>query len=85
MSIEEIANPYPAEGHPDTVIVNTEMDEVRRTDCLCVNCGSGYKGTKECPAGPEFFEVCKKYDNAFAMTRCGVTDSEGKLLYTPLG
>jgi hypothetical protein len=83
--VKKIPNKYKkTDKQPEEVWAQPAMDELRRSYCLCNTCGSGHKGTDECLAALEFLALCQKYDCALAMTRCGVTDSEGNLLYKPL-
>ena len=49
------------------VWAHTEMDTLRRTKCLCLNCtrmgcGCGYSEIQ--------YELSKKYNTAMAVTRC---------------
>ena len=51
-----------------SVVVNVLMEALRRDECLCLNC------TKLgiCGIAKEGFDLCKKYNVAFAMTRCPI-------------
>ncbi|MDD5012290.1 MAG: hypothetical protein PHQ66_01430 [Candidatus Nanoarchaeia archaeon] len=86
MTIEKIANKYKKRFHPDEVWANIEMDELRRKECLCINCER--KNDKppysSCPIAKKLYGICKEYDMAIAVTRCGATDTEINLLYLPL-
>ncbi|MCL5018295.1 MAG: hypothetical protein M1416_00815 [Candidatus Pacearchaeota archaeon] len=85
MTIEKIANKYWKEGHPEEIYSNTEMDEMRRKECLCVNCDR--KNDKipysSCPVAKKIYDICVKHDMAMAITKCGATDEKGDLLYKP--
>ena len=45
-----------------------EMDVLRKTQCLCLNC----KIMKTCKIAKSGYRLCRKYNVAFAMTRCPV-------------
>lgn len=45
---------------------NTMMDDLRKDECLCLNCGS----MKECVVANSLYATCKTYDIALAVTRC---------------
>ncbi|MBI2047525.1 MAG: hypothetical protein HYT27_00130 [Parcubacteria group bacterium] len=50
---------------------NTFMDTLRRKHCLCLNCAKLKPGQPDnCPIAQAGFELCKKYNTAYAMTRC---------------
>ncbi len=54
------------ENHYGTdVWTNKYMDELRRTECLCLNCK--YIG---CQTSRTLYEFCKENDLALAVTRC---------------
>ena len=48
------------------VWINTETDELRREQCLCLNCDH----LTQCVIAKNSHELCKKHDIAFMMTRC---------------
>ena len=85
--IELITNKHWKEGHPKEIFSNIEMDELRRKECLCINCERKKDDIpySSCPvAGKIYNEICVPYDMAMAITKCGATDNEGNLLYKPL-
>ena len=86
MTIEKITNKYMKEGHPEKIWANLEMDKSRREECLCINCGrkDDMPAYSSCPVAKKIYEVCKEYDMAMAITRCGAVDEEGNLMYLPL-
>jgi len=43
-----------------------EMDELRESQCLCLNCALLH----DCEIAKKAFELCQVYGVAFAMTRC---------------
>jgi len=45
--------------HPD-------MDKLRRTECLCMNC----EHLGDCDMADEMYHFCKKNNIALAVTRC---------------
>ena len=84
MVIKKVENKYKiSQEQSEEVWANIEMDELRRTECLCFNCERTIEGgpASPCKAAKEFYELCKKYNSAMAMTRCGVTDPLTKNLY----
>lgn len=88
MAIELVVNKhYEKEGDPPQIWANTETDELRRKNCLCMNCERKNDSPpySSCHVARKIFEeVSKKHHMAMTITRCGATDAEGKLLYTPL-
>lgn len=86
MTIEKIINPYKKDKHPEKIWKNIELDELRKTECLCINCDR--KNDKpvyiSCPVAKKIYNICVEHDMAMAITRCGATDGEGNLLYRPL-
>ena len=42
------------------------MDELRKSQCLCLNCAL----LKSCEIAKKGFEFCKVHNVAYAMTRC---------------
>lgn len=50
----------------ETVWSNMEMDELRKSECLCLNCAS----LKGCPMAKDLFEICRHCNMALAVTRC---------------
>jgi len=51
-----------------TVWSNVEMDELRRTECLCLNCSKMIR--QECPVAKQMYNACKDFNIAMAITRC---------------
>ena len=53
------------------VWVSPKIEKLRKTDCLCLNCGhmDGSSGFK-CSTAEIFFEQCVKQNIALAVTRC---------------
>ncbi len=49
-----------------TVWSNVEMDELRKTECLCLNCTD----LESCWIANLLHEHCEFYNLAFMMTRC---------------
>lgn len=43
-----------------------EMDELRRTQCLCLNC----LDIQDCPVAEKLYGLCKEHNIALAVTRC---------------
>ncbi|MCR4322864.1 MAG: hypothetical protein NUV61_02140 [Candidatus Azambacteria bacterium] len=52
------------------VLQHPEMDDLRRTQCLCLNCAE----MQDCAIAAAGFELCKKYNIAYAVTRCPYFD-----------
>lgn len=87
MGIEKIANAYrKTEDDPADVWANTEMDALRRKECLCVNCErkNEPKPYASCPVAARIYEICVGHNMAMAITRCGAVGEDGKLMYKPL-
>jgi hypothetical protein len=89
MPIEKIANPHKERSEqPDEIWANTELDALRRTGCLCLNCERTRNAIDPtytpCPIAKQLYELCITNDLAIAITRCGATDKKtGTLLYVP--
>jgi hypothetical protein len=59
------------EKHGKKVWSNAFMDELRKTECLCLNCARLEKGVmKRCLTADILFGVCKKNGLALMVTRC---------------
>ena len=52
------------------VFQHPQMDELRRSQCLCLNCSK----MKKCEIASAGYELCKKHNIAYAVTRCPVFD-----------
>ena len=48
------------------VWVNSIMESLRESECLCLNCGI----MKDCPIAKKLFKMCVKKHMAMAITRC---------------
>jgi len=59
------------------VYESLELDIKRKTDCLCLNCIN----MSLCEIAKAFFEICKENNMAVAITRCGVKQQDGKMLF----
>jgi len=84
MGIEQIANKYKkTEKDPEKVWANVEMDNLRRKECLCVNCDRKNEEIPygSCPAAGKLYNICVEHNMAMAVTRCGAVDDNGELLY----
>ena len=46
---------------------NEKTDNLRREQCLCLNCGFSNNG---CDAADSLYEICKNKDIALMVTRC---------------
>ena len=55
-----------------------EMDEARKTSCLCLRCVKMRPGTTEhCTIAAEGYAMCKKHNVAYMMTRCPLWEDRG--------
>ena len=55
------------------VMVNQEMDALRKTECLCLNCGNMKPGQPDhCQIAQAIYGICVKENVAMAITRCPV-------------
>ena len=50
----------------ENVWTNIQTDELRKTDCLCLNCSK----THDCPQAKTFYQICVDCDIALMVTRC---------------
>lgn len=48
------------------VFANAKTEEMRRTECLCLNC----KALHDCAIAKEGLRLCQLTDIAFMVTRC---------------
>ena len=83
MTIRKIEDPY----NPGSKIwANIEMDEKRRKECLCLNCDRKNDNPpySSCPVAGKIYEISVENNMAMAITRCGVKDEEGNLMYRPI-
>lgn len=48
------------------VHVNRDTEDIRRTECLCMNC----QNLETCPIAAEGHRLCQLTDIAFMVTRC---------------
>lgn len=53
---------------------NSEMDKLRKTQCLCLNCARMYHCTLAC----EFYEICVRKNMALMITRCPIFVDKNK-------
>lgn len=55
----------------DTYVWETPMDSKRREECMCLHCGHMNPGLpNHCKTAAAFYEICKKSNVAFIVTRC---------------
>ena len=87
MGIEQVANKYKKnEKDPSEVWSNIELDALRRTDCLCVNCDRKNDAVpySSCKVASQLYQISVHHNMAMAITRCGAVDENGNLMYEPL-
>ena len=64
-------NPVKVDAHGSRVWSNVAVDELRRTECLCVNCGRLRTGSADnCQFAQRLYEICKDGSIALLLTRC---------------
>jgi hypothetical protein len=83
-NIELIANKYKkTEKDPEKVWANVDLDNLRRTECLCMNCDrkNESKPYSSCPVAAKIYKIAVEHNMAMAITKCGATDEKG-LMYT---
>lgn len=86
MKLELIVNKYKkTEKEPKYVWANLELDELRKKECLCLNCDrkNEYPPYNSCYTADKIHEICVKNGMAMAITRCGAIDEYGNLMYKP--
>lgn len=65
--------------HETAVWVNPTIEALRHEECECLNCGNAKFNTPEhCPIAGEYFELIKKYSNAFVMCKCPNWEAKNK-------
>jgi hypothetical protein len=52
------------------VWVNPTTEELRKTECLCLNCSNMKFGDANCPIAKALYTICINSDVALAVTRC---------------
>ena len=63
--------PVKVERYGQEVWETPAMDMLRKEHCMCLNCARMKPGEKEnCKIAQKFYKICKKYGNAFMLTRC---------------
>ena len=58
--------PVQVEKYGAIVWSNAEMDELRKTECLCLNCSK----MSTCQIAKHLYNACKDYNLAMMITRC---------------
>ena len=58
--------PVLVERYGKDVWSNAEMDALRKTECLCMNCWN----FGDCETAMRLYELCKQFNLALAVTRC---------------
>lgn len=48
------------------VFQSVDMDELRKTECMCLNC----KIIKDCLRAESLYDICKEHNIALMVTRC---------------
>jgi hypothetical protein len=66
------AEPVQEERFGELVWINPTLEAIRDEECLCLNCElfKPNLANDHCPIATDFFELCKKYNNAFPITWC---------------
>lgn len=60
------------------VWAHVEMDELRRTECLCRLCDRLRPGQPDnCPTAEKFYQICKSDNAAMSVTRCPIFVTRG--------
>ena len=64
--------PKRVERYGKEIMETPAMDTLRREHCMCLHCArmKTFSYEHSCPIAKEYYEICKKYGNAFIMTRC---------------
>lgn len=58
--------------HDVVVAINKDMDELRKSECLCLNCDNMKPGPDNCVIAAQLYQICLKTNVAMAITRCPV-------------
>jgi len=64
-----MGKPVQVEAYGETVWSDTEMDKLRKENCLCLRCAR-LKRKTGCLVAKDLYEICKEYDLALMVTRC---------------
>ena len=56
------------------VFSNLDADELRKTECLCLNCGNLRLDSREdnCPIANRLYDICVAENVAMQITRCPI-------------
>lgn len=77
--IEALMKDQPIEGffHGKKVWAHLSMDQLRKSECLCLNCANLKPGEPDnCSIAQSFFEICVRENVALAVTRCPLWKSK---------
>ncbi len=68
---------------PEKVWINFYLDNLREKGCLCLNCDRKNDNPpySSCRVAAKIYNICVENNMAMAITRCGVTDGQGNLMY----
>ena len=58
--------PTQVEKYGGMVYSNEPMDELRKSQCLCLNCSQ----MKDCPTAQKLYDICVNTGIAVMITRC---------------
>ncbi len=64
--------PVQIEKYSAIVWTNEMMDELRKRECLCLNCDSMKPGPDNCSIANSLYQISKDKNVAMAITRCPV-------------
>lgn len=62
--------PVQIEKYGNKVWTNETMDNLRKTECLCLNCANMKPGDNNCPIANTLYQICLADNVAMAITRC---------------
>jgi len=72
--------PVQIEKYGVQVWSNEMMDELRKTECLCLNCANLRPGTSDnCHKAARMYEISVEENVAMAVTRCEIWREKPKL------
>ena len=87
MRIKLVKNKFKkTEVDPEKIWANTHLDKLRKTECLCLNCNRKNDNPpySSCRIAKILYVLCKEFNMAIAISRCGALDNVNRLMYQPI-
>jgi uncharacterized radical SAM superfamily Fe-S cluster-containing enzyme len=81
--VKKVKNKYydPNKRNTEELWINELFDVDRSFECLCMNCERVEE--KSCSVASKLYEICVSNDISLGVSKCGVVDENGDLMYKP--